>query len=54
MTHKSSHVIVQNLLSTPGISSQQRARLLEIQDRDEYTWADRLYLGWLTFTLADD
>jgi hypothetical protein len=52
MTHKSSHVIVSNLLGTPGVTSQQKARLLEIQERDQYTWADRMYLGWLTFTLS--
>lgn len=52
MSHKSGHIIIQSLRVTPGLTSGQQAMLDEIEARDAYTMSDRLYLAWLTFTLA--
>lgn len=52
MSHKAGHIIVQSLRLMPGLTNGQRARLDEIESRDQFTMSDRLYLAWLTFTLA--
>lgn len=52
MSHKAGHIIIQSLKVTPGLTAGQLAMLDEIESRDQYTMSDRLYLGWLTFTLA--
>lgn len=53
MSHRSGHIIINSLLSTSSLTSEQRSRLQDIEQRDEYTWSDRLYLAWLTFTVTD-
>jgi hypothetical protein len=54
MSHKSGHIIIQSLKTTPDITPEQISKLEEIEQRDEYTVADRMYLAVLTFQLADD
>jgi hypothetical protein len=38
----------------PSINDEQRSKLSEIQQRDEYNVQDRLYLGMLVASIADD
>lgn len=52
MSHNRKHIIIESLKSLPGLTSTQMDRLSDIEQRDEYTWSDRLYLAWLTFTVT--
>lgn len=60
MSHKSGHIIINALVpqdSSPQLASlneEQRDKLSEIRSRDEYTAIDRLYLGMLVASIADD
>lgn len=54
MSHKAGHIIVQALITVPTLSPEQRTHLLEIESRDQYTIADRMFLCVLTYQVADD
>lgn len=54
MSHKAGHIIVQSLLTVSTITQDQRAHLQEIEGRDQYTIADRMFLCVLTYQVADD
>lgn len=54
MSHKAGHIIVQSLLTVPTITPEQRTHLQDVEARDEYTVADRIYICALTYAVADD
>lgn len=54
MSHKAGHIIVQSLLEVPTLTQEQKSHLEEIQARDEYSVADRIYICALTYQVADD
>lgn len=54
MSHKSGHIIIQALLTVPAVTPEQRAHLEDIQIRDAYNVADRIYICALTYQFADD
>ena len=62
MSHKSGHIIINALIEEgeharallPCLTSEQCDRLANIRERDEYNAIDRLYLGMLVASIADD
>lgn len=54
MSHKAGHIIIQSLKAVPTLTTDQVAHLNEIEARDQYTMADRMYLCVLTYQVADD
>lgn len=54
MSHKSGHIIIEAIKPLTAVSQEQRERLDEIERRDEYTTADRLYLAFVVGMIADD
>lgn len=54
MSHKSGHIIIQALLTVPSLSAEQKAHLEDIELRDVYNVADRIYICALTYQVADD
>lgn len=60
MSHKSGTVIINSMLPQDGgeplacLDSEQCDKLREIRLRDEYTMADRIYLGLVVVAVADD
>lgn len=54
MSHKAGHIIIQSLVTLPTVTTEQRAKLEEIEARDAYNMQDRLYIGWVAATVADD
>lgn len=54
MSHKAGHIIVRALLTVPTLTTEQRAHLEDIEIRDAYTVADRIYICALTYQFADD
>lgn len=54
MSHRSGHIILLALKSSPDITPEQCSRLDEIEQHDEFTVADRMYMSLLVFQLSDD
>ncbi len=59
MSHKSGGVIINSMVPEGGdpiacLSTEQCEKLNEIRTRDEYSLQDRLYLGMLVASIADD
>jgi len=60
MSHKSGHIIINAMVPDNGqpplscLSEEQRDKLSEIRTRDEYNVTDRLFLGMLVASVADD
>lgn len=54
MSHKAGHIIVKALLTVPSLTPEQKAHLEDIEIRDTYTVADRIYICALTYQFADD
>lgn len=54
MSHKAGHIIVQSLKQVPTLTDEQRQHLDDIEVRDAYTVADRIYICALTYQVADD
>ena len=54
MSHKAGHIIVQSLITVPTLTQEQKNHLSDIELRDEYTVADRIYICALTYQVADD
>lgn len=54
MSHKAGHIIIQSLVTLPTVTHEQRCQLEDIEARNEYTMADRLYIGYIAATVADD
>jgi hypothetical protein len=54
VSHKAGHIIVQKLVEIPTLTTDQRATLEEIDQRDQYTLQDRLAIGMIVFQVADD
>jgi hypothetical protein len=60
MSHKSGHIIINALLPENGVprlsslTNEQCERLNEIRARDQYNPMDRLFLGMLVASIADD
>jgi len=62
MSHKSGHIIINSMVGegedgekkVACLSSDQVERLKDIRARDEYSGIDRLYLGMLVASIADD
>lgn len=52
MSHKSGHVIINVIKPLPSVTPEQRAVLEDIEERDEYTLQDRLYLGYIASKVA--
>lgn len=54
MSHKSGHIIIEAIKPLAWVSQEQLKHLEEIEARDEYTAADRLYLAFVVGMIADD
>lgn len=61
MSHKSGHIIINSILPVGGSpivplagNTEAIERLNDIRSRDQYTIADRLYLGYIVGVIADD
>jgi hypothetical protein len=52
VSHKSGHIIIQAIKPLPSVTPEQRRTLEEIEARDEYTFQDRLYLGYIASKVA--
>lgn len=52
MSHKSGHIIINAIKPLPAVTPEQRQALEEIEERDEYTLQDRLYLGYIASKVA--
>lgn len=51
MTHNSSGVIINALMSHPDISPEEMLMLEALRIRDKFTWRERWVLAWLTYRL---
>lgn len=59
MSHKSGGVVINAMIPEGGqpmscLTAEECSRLNDIRQRDEYNVTDRLYLGMLVATHADD
>jgi hypothetical protein len=60
VSHKSGHIIINAMVpedSNPPLAclnEEQKNKLNEIRTRDEYSVQDRIYLGMLVASIADD